>query len=261
MDADRIAAEIYDRTVNDWPGEMEFYHHQSRNANAILEIACGTGRIGIRLAQEGKAVFGFDLSPHMIDIARVKSAGMPNIDWAVTDMTSFDLNRRFDLVIIPGHSFQAMASVSDQLSCLASIRRHLAADGRLIVHVDHQDVKWLGGLSSEGEGEFAPGVDLQLDGGRRLRTAKRWSYLRATQTAVLITRMEETNGRDEVTDSTVRRPLHMHCYFRYELEHLFARAGFRVVSLFGDFWRGELSNDSSEMIWITEACEEAHPVR
>jgi hypothetical protein len=41
-----------------------------------------------------------------------------------------------------------------------------------------------------------------------------------------------------------------HCFFRYEIEHLLRRAGFQVEALFGDFYRGELTDTSSEMIWL-----------
>jgi hypothetical protein len=49
-------------------------------------------------------------------------------------------------VIIPGHSFQFMLTIAAYLACPASIRRCLAYNGRCIVHIDHQDPIWLGGL-------------------------------------------------------------------------------------------------------------------
>ena len=131
MDAERIAAEIYDQTVPGWPGEMDFYREAARSGSSILEVACGTGRVALALAADGREVIGFDLSPHMIEIARGKSKGLANIRWAVTDMKSFDLGRTFDLVISPGHSFQFMLTIADQLACLRSIHRHLDPRERL----------------------------------------------------------------------------------------------------------------------------------
>jgi hypothetical protein len=34
------------------------------------------------------------------------------------------------------------------------------------------------------------------------------------------------------------------------VEHLLHRAGFKVDALYGDFYRSEISDDSSEMIWL-----------
>ena len=44
----------------------------------------------------------------------------------------------------------------------------------------------------------------------------------------------------------------MHCAFRFELDHLLARTGFGARTVFGDFLRQELRDDSSEMIWVAQ---------
>jgi SAM-dependent methyltransferase len=154
MNPEQVAAENYDQTVPDWPGELASCRAAARGAVSILEIACGTGRVALRLASEGWQVFGFDLSPHAIELARRKSAGEPAIRWAVADMRSFSLGETFDLVIVPGHSFQFMVDIADQLSRLGSIQRHLAPGWRLVLHIDNQDLSWLGSLPVEAEGAF-----------------------------------------------------------------------------------------------------------
>jgi hypothetical protein len=47
-------------------------------------------------------------------------------------------------------------------------------------------------------------------------------------------------------------------FFRYEVEHLLVRCGFRVVELFGNFDKSPLVDDSPEMIFVAEKCEEYH---
>src|SRR5439155_646631 len=41
-------------------------------------------------------------------------------------------------------------------------------------------------------------------------------------------------------------------FFRYEVEHLLARCGFKVAALYGDFDRSPIRDDSPEMIFVTE---------
>ena len=171
-------------------------------------------------------------------------------DQTVADMTSFDLGRTFDLVVIPGHSFQFMLTIRAQLACLASIRRHLSDNGKMIVHIDHQDAAWLSGLPIEPEGAFGEPSEVRLADGRAFRIRKRWSYDRATQTAALLTRIEQTDSTGAVVDSAARGPVHMHCFFRYEMEHLLERAGFELQALYGDFSRGALTHESTEMVWV-----------
>ena len=54
---DERAAELYDVSVPDCPGEIDLYRQlaaQTRSSGeAVLEVACGTGRVAIRLAQDG----------------------------------------------------------------------------------------------------------------------------------------------------------------------------------------------------------------
>jgi ubiquinone/menaquinone biosynthesis C-methylase UbiE len=78
-------ANLYDLAVQDWPGELVFYRGLAERAQAggggVLELACGTGRMAVRLAQEGVRVVGLDHSAAMLAIAREKSAGMANTRW------------------------------------------------------------------------------------------------------------------------------------------------------------------------------------
>ena len=50
-------------------------------------------------------------------------------------MRDFSLAQTFRLATIPFRPFQHLTTVADQLSCLESIRRHLAEDGLLILDV------------------------------------------------------------------------------------------------------------------------------
>jgi hypothetical protein len=49
------------------------------------------------------------------------------------DMRNFALARQFNLVTLPFRPFQHLITVEDQLSCLASIHRHLIQGGKLIL--------------------------------------------------------------------------------------------------------------------------------
>ena len=135
-------ARTYDESVPDWPGEMDFYQEMAgevkRHGGKVLEIACGTGRVAIRLAQNGVNVVGLDLSTKMLEVAQQKSGGLENIRWVQGGMRSFELGEAFDLVIIPGHSFQNLNTSQDQVACLECIQRHLSPGGFLVVHLDQQ---------------------------------------------------------------------------------------------------------------------------
>jgi len=248
-------AQTYDASVSDWAGEIDFYRELAAearaNGRAVLEVACGTGRVAIPLARDGVQVVGLDLSAAMLDVAREKSAGMRNVRWVQGDMRSFELGCTFGLVIVPGHSFQNILTAADQVACLESVGRHLEPGGTLIVHLDHLDVRWLGELRGDRGGVFEPAESFTHPRtGRQIRTSRAWSYEPATQTAVSRTVWEEIDVGGHVSDRWESGPLRFHCVFRFEMEHLLARVGFAVRAVYGDFLRRELRDESSEMIWV-----------
>jgi SAM-dependent methyltransferase len=91
--------ETYDLAGPIWPGEIAFYREMAAEARfkggGVLEIGCGTGRVAIRLAQDGIDVVGFDLFPKMLEVAREKSMGLQNIRWVLADIRSFELGETF----------------------------------------------------------------------------------------------------------------------------------------------------------------------
>lgn len=253
--ATEFYAQTYDTSVPDWPGEIDFYRALAAGAQsdgrAVLEVACGTGRVALWLAQDGARVVGLDLSPAMLDVARKKSAGLTNVRWVEGDMRSFELGETFGLALIPGHAFQNILTPDDQVACLESIKRHLVPRGVLVVHLDHQDVGWLGDLRGDQGGVFERAEQfLHPETGRQIHTSRAWSYEPATQTALSRTVWEEIDADGQVVNRWEREPIRLHCVFHFEMEHLLARVGYTVEAVYGDFFGRDLQDESSEMIWV-----------
>ncbi len=256
-----LEALFYDETVADWPGEIDFYQQLAAAATAkgqaVLEIACGTGRVAARLAKSGARVTGMDLTPEMLDIARQKTSGMPNVRWVEGNMRSFELGERFGLVIIPGHSFLFMLTPDDQVACLECIQRHLLPGGMLVVHLDHQDLDWLGEIGGPKARVFETSQRTlsHPQSGNPIRRSYAWAYERATQTATYLQAFEELGPDGSILNRWDFEPKVMHCVFRFEMEHLLARVGYEILAVYGDFFEHELANDSSEMIWVARRRE------
>jgi SAM-dependent methyltransferase len=258
--ADEFYAETYDASVSDWPGEIDFYREMADRARlvngGVLELACGTGRVAIRLARAGAKVVGIDLSPEMLEVAKQNSAHLSDVRWVEGDMRSFQLSERFNLALIPGHAFQNLNTPHDQAACLSCVRSHLRPGGILVVHLDHmntENMRWLGGLCGDRRGVFEPAEEFpHPDTGRKVRASRAWAYEPATQTAVVQTAWEEMSPEGQPLRRIEREPIRLHCVFRFEMEHLLVRVGFEVEALYGDFFRHELQNDSPSMIWVAK---------
>jgi SAM-dependent methyltransferase len=253
----KFYTETYDSIFPDWPGEIEFYRELAAQTyskdRAVSELACGTGRVAIRIAQESIRVVGLDLSPIMLSVASKKNNTMSNLRWVQRDMRSFELGETFGLVIIPGHPFQNILTPEDQVATLNSIKRHLVLEGTLVVHIDHLDIHWLGQLPWDQQGVFKnaetfthPHTDQQI------RTSQSWSYESVTYTAISQKIWEAVDAKEEVVERWESGPLRFHCVFRFEMQHLLERTDFAIQSMYEDFYRNELTNDSSEMIWVAK---------
>ena len=84
-----------------------------RTGGPILELACGTGRLLVAIAEAGFEAEGIDLSSCMLNIATKRISGLsPEVASRIRlhrmDMTTFELDRRFGLVIIADNSFSEL---------------------------------------------------------------------------------------------------------------------------------------------------------
>jgi SAM-dependent methyltransferase len=66
----------------------------------VLDAGCGTGRIAVRLHEQGYAVVGVDVDASMLREAR---ADAPELDWREGDLASLALGEAFDLVLLAGN--------------------------------------------------------------------------------------------------------------------------------------------------------------
>jgi ubiquinone/menaquinone biosynthesis C-methylase UbiE len=252
---EQLSAELYDASVPDWDGEMNFYRQlafQARDrGRSVLEVACGTGRVTIRLAREDVDIVGVDLDEEMLKVARSKSSKLPNIRWIQGDMRSFALGETFGLIIVPGHSFQFMCTPEDQVRALETFKRHLIPGGTLVIHINHDDMEWLGGLIHDANGKFEPVCAVRHpDTGCLMRKSNAWMYEECTQTATVVTRWDEIGEDGSILHTWEGQSKSLHCVFPFEMEHLLARTGFVDRLVYGDFFRNRLSKNSPDMIWI-----------
>ena len=260
----RLAAEFYDHVVPYRERQdVAFFVEMARQAGGrVLEVGCGTGRVLIPTARAGIEIVGLDASAAMLGLCRQKLAREPadvqsRVTLAEGDMRRFDFEREsspganFALATIPFRPFQHLLTVEDQLACLASIHRHLAPGGRLVLDVfnpslphlvDKQDVTDLLGE----EPEFT------MPDGRRVRRTNpilSRDLFNQVQDIELIYHVTHADGREE---HLVHR-LQMRYFFRFEVEHLLARSGFEVENLYAEYDRSPYgSKYPGELIFVAQ---------
>jgi len=128
---DALLAAVYD-DLDPWAASDDFYLGLAREiGGAVLDLGCGTGRLACRIAAEGLEVVGADPAAGMLGVARSRP-GTEAVAWVQSDGQSLRLARRFDLITMTGHAFQALLSDADALAVLETAAHHLKPDGQFV---------------------------------------------------------------------------------------------------------------------------------
>jgi len=234
--------------------DVAFYRDAAREfGDPVLELGCGTGRITMALAEAGKRITGLDLSERMLERAVKKRAALrvearERVHLVQGNMAGFDLGEKFRLVIIPFRPFQHLLEVHEQMNCLECARKHLAPEGRLILDVFQTDAERMHDPVHMRETLV---TEYNTADGRQVKISERVAaFHRAEQIndVEMIFSVKHTNGREERL--VFAWPLRY--FFRYEVEHLLARCGFKVSAEYGDFDKTPIRDDSAEMVFIAE---------
>jgi SAM-dependent methyltransferase len=238
---------------------LDFYLNRARSAEGkVLELGCGTGRVLIPIAAADCQIVGLDLSEYMLAICREKLQRQPRevqgrVRLVQGNMADFDAGETFGLIAIPFRPFQHLVSVDEHLSCLRCANRHLEIGGKLIFDLFQVKPQRMYDPVYTKEAEDFSGIELP-DGRKLRRTHRTVAFHRTEQFndmefAYYVT---HPDGRTE----RLAQAFPFRYFFRYEVEHLLGRCGFRVIDLFGDFDRSPLADDSPQMIFVAEKCEE-----
>jgi ubiquinone/menaquinone biosynthesis C-methylase UbiE len=116
-----------------------WYINQARQSGEpVLELACGSGRLLLLLAEAGLECIGLDICDEMLDIARQRidtaSSEVRNrVDLYKSDITNFKLDQKFGTVIIADNSLRDLKNIEQQQACIERAYAHLCSGGVLLV--------------------------------------------------------------------------------------------------------------------------------
>lgn len=249
-----FVAQIYDQVIpyRERTDVGFFVDEALASGGPVLEIGSGTGRVLIPTARAGIPITGLDLSTHMLDVCRKDLEQEPaevqqRVQLVEGDMREFDLGQTYQLVTSPFRPFQHLLTVEDQLSCLDCVHRHLEPGGIFILDIFNPSLTSLTadnlGQEIGAEPEFTTPEGIKV---RRFNKIVKRDYHNQIQDVELIYYLTHPDGREE----RIVHAFPMRYLFRFEAEHLLARAGFAVLDLFADYQRSPHGTISpSELIF------------
>ena len=253
-----LNVETYDARTATPPGEIEFYvEHARRSGGKVLEVACGTGRVTWPVARAGIPIVGLDLAAGMLARAEGKrgqedAATSARARFVAGDMTSFELQERFSLAIVPFRAFLMLLTPELQRMALRRIHAHLEPGGRLIIDIFDPRLDLLAQEDFTPRREV-PNLRHPITGNTisvnvlarhndhvQQRLSERWRFTEVDAEGKTI------REEDEIIE--------LRWIYRYEMRYLLELCGYQVEKEFSDYL-GSGPAYGREQIWVARRAE------
>lgn len=238
----------YDALNSFLVADVPFYKEEAQKSGSpVLELACGTGRLTIPIAQAGVEIVGLDLSSSMLTHAQTKArAAGVEIEFVEGDCRSFELGRKFGLIFMAFNSMQHLHTYASLSALFGCVRKHLAEGGRFIFDVFNPKVEILARASGERrlEREYQ-----DPDGNGKMEFEYTSTYDDAAQVSHIQCYFVRRGPNGEELDVR-KEELDLRSFFPQELDLLVRSQGFEIVEKFGDFERKAFGSGQPKQVVV-----------
>jgi SAM-dependent methyltransferase len=218
----------------------------------VLELGCGTGRLVLPLARTGHHIVGLDQSQAMIRIAEAKIAAerisvQQRAEIVEGDMSSFNLGRQFDLILIP-HNTLMHLNPSQMQACFGCVLDHLRPAGRLLIDVDNPVE-----MADFGDDNllYLEQILADRDTGKTiLQMASSWvdTDLQIRHTTWIFDTSSASGG--QVERIIVQSELHFQ--YAHQLDISLQTKGMKIESMYGDYDKNPYDEESPRLLLVAK---------
>jgi SAM-dependent methyltransferase len=213
----------------------------------VLELAVGTARAAIPIAQAGHRVVGVDYVDDMLDIARRKrdSVGLSDKHLRLRrqDALKLNLNQKFDWVVLLFNTLLAFTTQDELDKLFQNARRHLKPRGRFWIDIFNPDHAMLARdkeIGLERDVFYIPEL---------ARTVYRQTDIRRDMSRQLMHVTFRYQWFDDMGRAKREKfEFDMTCIFPRELTLLVERNGLKIEHLWGNYDGSPLTSASPRMI-------------
>jgi len=242
---------FYDIEHDRFTEDQDMYRNYAElSGGKILELACGSGRMLLPLAEEGYELTGVDSSEKMLEMAhqRLQEKGLlSHCQLIKQDIRTLQLGQKYRLAFIALGSFGHITTRRDQQSTLAAIRAHLSPGATLIIDISNGDARYMEDLSGQ---VLHQGTWQTQDGSYMTHFV---SPAASSEKHLLeLTHFYERHRQGGPVERTVITT-QLYLFERSEMELLLERAGFMLKNVYGNYDLSPFELGSPRMICVSEA--------
>jgi len=231
---DRYAHEYDQRTSLDPAPAVEFLAGLVPDGGRVLELAVGTGRVAIPLAERGIAVEGIEGSAAMVERMRAKPGGA-SIRAVIGDMADGAVAGPFQLAYLVFNTLFNLPSQARQVDCFRNVAKVLEPGGLFVIECFIQDVT-------------------EFDRGQRVAT-RALTEDSVSMEFLLHDPVEQAITYQRVTfdaQGTTLRPLRLRYCWPSELDLMAQLAGMRLRERYNDWDRSPFTAASGRHVSVYE---------
>lgn len=220
-------ARLYRLVHRGSPGDETFYERVCRDADSILVLACGWGRMLPTLGAPGRKLAAVERDPELLKMARDELSD--DIQLIESDMVSFDAGGQFQRILVPHNGLWALENEEEVLECFRRVREHLVPGGLLVFDTASLD-GFHGAMSAEETTDLDHVVTVDAPDGETFDVYERRQWEPESQRLVVSYAYVPRSGGPDM-EGTV---LH-HYLLRPQVEQLLGLSGLKVERIEGGF--------------------------
>lgn len=136
MALSKIYDDMIDIDYDKWMGFVENYFNWSLKNKNILELACGTGNMTLRLKEKGCNITAFDISEDMLSVAEEKARiKRQRINFLKQDIRSFNIDKKFDYIFCFCDGYNYVIEDDDIIKSFNNVYSHLMPNGYFLFDI------------------------------------------------------------------------------------------------------------------------------
>jgi SAM-dependent methyltransferase len=214
------------RDSEDLPFWLEL---SSRQGSPILELGSGTGRVLLPIAQAGYEIIGLDNDLTMLAVLRQNAPDelRPELHLLQGDMSAFQLDERFALVLLPCNTLSTLAPPA-RLATLGCVASHLRPGGLFAASLPNPAL--LKRLPATSEAELEDIFPHPIDG-EPVQVSSAW--VRQEDLFTITWHYDHLLPDGHVERLTTQAQHHLASSENYQAE--VNAAGMKIIEAYGDF--------------------------
>ncbi len=235
---DRIAAAYDDLHAHLDPAPAVKALANLAGGGRVLELAIGTGRVALPLAERGVELHGIDSSEGMVAQLRAKPGGGA-LPVTMGDFADVGVDGEFGLIFVVFNTFFALLSQEEQVRCFRNVAAHLGPAGTFVIEA------------------FVPDLSRFNERGQSLRASHRGERVSFDVSQLDAVRQRVSTSLVVIDGEQVARyPIEIRYAWPAELDLMARLAGLRLRERWSDWTGASFTPASGSHISIYESARD-----